>query len=46
MRHMILAVALPLISALAIASEAQAYTFSLSGDGLTASGWFTVGPGF
>ncbi len=36
--------ALPLIGALMVASQAQAYTFTLSGEGMTASGWFTVGP--
>ena len=36
--------ALPLIGALAIASQAQAYTFTLSGEGMSASGTFTVGP--
>ena len=33
--------ALPLIGALMVASQAQAYTFTLSGEGMTASGWFT-----
>lgn len=35
--------ALPLIGALTFASQAQAYTFTLSGDGMSASGWFTTG---
>lgn len=33
-----------LIGALTVVSHAQAYQFTLGGDGMTASGWFTVGP--
>ena len=33
-----------LIGALTVVSQAQAYTFTLSGEGMTASGWFAVGP--
>ncbi len=36
--------ALPFIGAVILASQAQAYEFTLSGNGITASGWFTVGP--
>ncbi len=42
-RRMILTI-LPLVGTLAIASDAQAYTFTLSGDGISASGTFNVGP--
>ncbi|HWF01223.1 MAG TPA: PEPxxWA-CTERM sorting domain-containing protein [Caulobacteraceae bacterium] len=36
--------ALPLICALALTSQARAYSFTLGGDGMTASGSFSVGP--
>jgi hypothetical protein len=35
--------ALPLIGALTVASQAEAYTFTLGGGGMSASGWFTTG---
>ena len=33
-----------LIGALTVVSHAQAYQFTLGGEGMTASGWFNVGP--
>jgi hypothetical protein len=37
-------VAVQMLGALTVVSHAQAYDFTLSGDGITASGWFNVGP--